>query len=147
MNDEFPLIIIECYQKLSILMLSVISVLQHVPLFIDGIWLCYSSSWDWNRPTAILQMRCVVNSDSTRNEQVKKGVCRMYFDGRSANVTLFNSRKVLFLERFWPKLVVAIQHIRSCLSIYWAAICFHFINQPCASQCMLHLINVSTTVT
>ena len=30
------------------------------------------------------------------------------------------------------KFANVIQHTRSCLSIYWAAICFHFINQPCA---------------
>jgi len=30
----------------------------------------------------------------TRNEQVKTSVCRNYFDGSSANVTLFSSRKI-----------------------------------------------------
>jgi len=30
------------------------------------------------------------------------------------------------------KIVDVIQHTRSCSSIYWAAICFYFINQPCA---------------
>jgi len=28
--------------------------------------------------------------------------------------------------------VEVIHHIRSCLSRHWAAICFYFINQPCA---------------
>jgi len=48
MNDEFPLIIIVGYQACSILMLIVISVLQHVPLFIDRIWLLNASS-GWSR--------------------------------------------------------------------------------------------------
>ena len=30
------------------------------------------------------------------------------------------------------KVTNVIQHTRSCLSIYWTAICFHFISQPCA---------------
>jgi len=30
------------------------------------------------------------------------------------------------------KIVNVIQHTRSCSSVYWAAICFYFINQPCA---------------
>jgi len=44
-------------------------------------------------------------SDATRIEQVKTGVCRINFDGSSATITLFSSRKILlFLERFWQKL-------------------------------------------
>jgi len=37
MNAEFPLITIECYQTCSNLMLSVLSALHHVPLFMDSI--------------------------------------------------------------------------------------------------------------
>jgi len=39
MIDKFPLISVERYQTCSILMLSVISALHHVPLFMDRIWL------------------------------------------------------------------------------------------------------------
>jgi len=27
------------------------------------------------------------------------------------------------------------QPTRSCLSLYWAAVCFYFINQPCVLYC------------
>jgi len=39
MNDLFPLIIIVRYQTGPVLMLSVISALQHVPIFVDRTWL------------------------------------------------------------------------------------------------------------
>jgi len=39
MNDEFLLIIIERYQTCSILMLSVICALHHVPLLMERTWL------------------------------------------------------------------------------------------------------------
>jgi len=46
-----------------------------------------------------------LSSDSTRNEQVKTGLCGINFDGSPANVTLFSSRKILLLlERLWQKL-------------------------------------------
>jgi len=42
-----------------------------------------------------------VCSDSTRNEKVKMSVHPIIFDGSSANVTLFNSRKIfLFCKIF-----------------------------------------------
>jgi len=53
-----------------------------------------SASEDCGRLTVILQ----TNSDSARNEQVKTSVCRVNFDGSSANVTLFSSRKIFL---FW----------------------------------------------
>jgi len=46
-----------------------------------------------------------LSSDSTRNEQVKTGLCGINFDGSPANVTLFSFRKILLLlERLWQKL-------------------------------------------
>ena len=95
MNDEFPLINIVRYQTCSILMLIVISVLQHVPLFIDRIWLLLVPLETEVDPHTANK----VYSYSTRNEQVKTSVCLIKFDGSSANVTLFGSREILlFLE-------------------------------------------------
>jgi len=71
MNGEFPLIIIVRYQTCSILMLIVISALQHVPLFIDIIWLLLVPVETEVDPHTANKM-C---SDSTRNEQVKTSVC------------------------------------------------------------------------
>jgi len=71
MNDQFPLIIIVRYQTCSILMLIVISVLQHVPLFIDRIWLLLVPVETEVDPHTAIK----VCSDSTRNEQVKTSVC------------------------------------------------------------------------
>jgi len=59
MDDEFPLIIIERYQTCSILMLSVISALHHVPLFMDRIWLLLVPV-DTEVDLPLLQTRCVV---------------------------------------------------------------------------------------
>jgi len=98
MNDEFPLIIIVPYQTCSILMLIVISVLQHVPLFIDRIWLLLMSLETEVGPHTT-NKAC---SDSTRNEQLKTSDCLMKFDGSSANAMFFSSREILlFLEWFW----------------------------------------------
>jgi len=147
MKDAFPLIIIEPHQTFSIPMLSVISALHHVPLFIDGFG-CATVPVETEVDLQLLQTRCVVDSDSIRDERVKKCVRCIKFDGSSAKVTLFSSRKIiLFLERFWQKFVNVIQQTRFYLSIYWAAICFPFSDQPCALQYILRLINVSTTVT
>jgi len=44
----------------------------------------------------LLQARCY--SNITRNDQVKVSVCRISYDGSSANVSLFNSRNILL---FW----------------------------------------------
>ena len=91
MNGEFPLIIIVRYQTCSILMLIVISALQHVPLFLDRIWLLLAPvETEVDSHTANK-----VCSDSTRNEQIKTSVCLIKFDGSSANVTLFSSREIL----------------------------------------------------
>jgi len=48
MNGEFPLIIIVRYHTCSILILIVISALQHVPLLKDRIYFFTSASWDWS---------------------------------------------------------------------------------------------------
>jgi len=82
-------------------MLSVISTLHHAPLFMDRIWLLLVPV----ETEVDLHTANKLCSDSTRNEQVKTGVCGANFDGTPANVTLFSSRKILlFLERFWQKL-------------------------------------------
>ena len=104
MNNEFPLLVIERYQTCSILTLSVISTLHRVPLFMDRIWLLlllvpFETEVDQN----LLQTRRMVIQ--LAKEQVKTSVRRIHFDGSSANVTLFSSRKILlFLESFWQKL-------------------------------------------
>jgi len=59
MNDEFLLFIIECYQMCSILMLSIISVLHHVPLSVDRIWLLLVT-FETEVDQKLLQTRCVV---------------------------------------------------------------------------------------
>jgi len=101
MNDEFPLIIIVRYQTCSILMLSVISALHHVPLILDRILLLLVPVETEVDPHAANK----VCRNSTRNEQVKTSVCLIKFDGSFANVTLFSSREILlFLERFWQTL-------------------------------------------
>jgi len=46
----------------------------------------------------LLQSANKVCSDSIRNEQVKMNACCINFDGSSANVTLFSSRKIVL---FW----------------------------------------------
>jgi len=143
MNDDVPLIIIERYQTCSILMLSFISALHHVPLFMDRFWLLLVPV----ETEVDLHTANKVCGDSTRNEQVKTSVCRINFDGSSANIALFSSRKILVFRKILAKIVNVIQHARSCLSIYWAAICFYSINQPCAVCTILRLINVSTSVT
>ena len=97
MNDGFRLIITVRYQTCSILMLSFISALHHVPLFMDRIWFLLLPV----ETEVDLHTANKVCSDSTRNEQVKASICRINFGGSSANVTLFRSRKILlFLERF-----------------------------------------------
>jgi len=77
-------------------MLSVISVLHHVPLFMDRIWLLQAAV-ETNVDLQLPQTRCVVNSDSTRIVQFKTSVCHINFDGSSADVTLFNSLKILLV--------------------------------------------------
>jgi len=62
----------------------------------DGAWLLLVPV----KSAADLQL-LQTNSDSTRNEQVKTGVCLINFDGSSANVTLFSSRKIFVLKSFW----------------------------------------------
>jgi len=95
MNGEIPLIVIVRYQTCSILMLIVVSALQHVPLFVDRIWLLLVSVETEVDPHTANKL-C---SDSTRNEQVKTSVCVIKFDRSSANLTLFSSREILlFLE-------------------------------------------------
>ena len=121
MNDEFPLIIIERYQTCSILMLSFISALHRVPLFMDRIWLLLVPV----ETEVDLHSANKVCGDSTRNEQVKTSVSRINFDGSSADIALFSSRKILVFGKILAKIVNVIQHTRSCLSIYWAAICFY----------------------
>ena len=62
MNDEFPLIIIARYQyqTRTILVLSIISALHHVPLFImDTIWLLLMPV-ESEVDLQLLQTRCVV---------------------------------------------------------------------------------------
>jgi len=81
MNGEFPLIIIVRYQTCSILMLIVISALQHVPLFIDRNWLLLLPVETEADPHTANK----VCSDSTRNEQVKTRVCLTKFDGSTAD--------------------------------------------------------------
>jgi len=84
-----------------LLMLSVISTLHHVPLFMDRIWLLLVPV----ETVVDLHTAKKLCSDSTRNEQVKTVSVVLIFNGSSANVTLFSSRKILlFLERFWQKL-------------------------------------------
>jgi len=118
MNDEFPVIIIVRFQKCSILVLSVISALHQVQLFMDRILLLLVPVETEVDPHTANK----VCSDSTRNEQVKPSVCLIKFDGSSANVTLFSSREILLLLEFFvmilTKIVNVIQHTRFCLSIY-----------------------------
>ena len=143
MNDEFPLISIERYRTCSILMLSFISALHRVPLFMERIWLLLVPV----ETEVHLHSANKVCGDSTRNEQVKTSVSRINFDGSSADIALFSSRKILVSGKILAKIVNVIQHTRSCLSIYLAAICFYSINQPCTLYTILRLINASTTVT
>jgi len=71
MSDDFPLIIIVRYQRCSVLILIVISAFQHVPFFIDRIWLLLVPVETEVDPHTAYK----VCSDSTRNEQVKTSVC------------------------------------------------------------------------
>ena len=77
------------YQTCSILVLSVISALHHVPLFMGRIWLLLVPV----ETEVDLHTSSKVCSDSTRNEQVKTSGC--LFGGSSANATLS------VLERFF----------------------------------------------
>ena len=77
-------------------MLRVISALHHVPLCMDRIWLLQAAV-ETNVDLQLPQTRCVVNSDSTRIVQFKTSVCHINFDGSSADVTLFNSLKILLV--------------------------------------------------
>ena len=70
MNDEFPLGV-DRNQTYSILMLSVISTLHHVPLFMDRMWLLLV-------PVEIKVDQHTANKvcgDSTRNDEVKTSAC------------------------------------------------------------------------
>jgi len=58
MNDKFPLIVIVRCQTCSILMLSIISALHHVPLFMDRIWLLLVPV-DTEVDLQLLQTMCV----------------------------------------------------------------------------------------
>jgi len=82
MNDEFPLITIERYQTCSVFMLSFISALHHIPLFMDRIWLLLVPV----ETEVDVHTANKVCGDSTRNEQVKTSVCRSNFDGGSTNI-------------------------------------------------------------
>jgi len=63
-----------------------------------------------------------VCNNSTPNEQVKTSVCRIKSDGSSANVTLFNSLKILL---FWnderSQLVVGHLHFDKDLHLCFTA--------------------------
>jgi len=86
MNDGFPLIMLSNERYIC------------APLrpTLHGWNLIFTNtSWDWSRPTATANKVC---SDSTCNEPVKTSVYRITFDGCSAYVTLFSSRKNLL---FW----------------------------------------------
>jgi len=72
MNEEFPLIIIVRYQTCSILILSVISALHHVPLYMDRILLLLApveTEVDEWRKVAIL-VRCSPGSQPAQNCEV-----------------------------------------------------------------------------
>ena len=59
--------------------------------------------------------------DSTRSEQVKTSVCRIDFDGSSAYVTLFSSRKIIpVFESFW--LVGGHMHFNKGLQFFFMEI-------------------------
>jgi len=104
MNEEFPLIFTVRYQTCSILMLSVISALHHVPLFMDRIWLLLvpvETEVDLHTANRSHKV-CSVQLAMNRSKQVS-----VVFDGSSANVTLFSARMILLcLERFWQKLLM-----------------------------------------
>jgi len=142
MNDEFSLIIIARYQTCPLLMLSVISALHHVPLFMDRIWLLLVPVEVEVDPHTANK----VCSDSTRNEQVKTSVCLIKFNGSSANVTLFSSREILlFLEWFWQKLWMSSSTL---VPVYqYIGLLFASISSINHAHYILRLINVSTTVT
>ena len=70
MNDEFPVIIIVGHQTCSMFVLSVISALHHVQLFMDRILLLLVPVETEVDPHTASK----VCSDSTRNEQVKTSV-------------------------------------------------------------------------
>jgi len=59
MNDEFPLIVIERYQTCSVLLLSVISAIHYVSLFMDRIWLL-PVPVETVGDLQLLQTKCVV---------------------------------------------------------------------------------------
>jgi len=87
MNAEFPLIIFERYQACSILMLSVMSALHHVPLFMNRIWLLVVPV-ETKVDLQLLQTRCVVIQLPMNRSR------------RVSNVVQF-SKDSFFLESDW----------------------------------------------
>jgi len=69
MNDAFPLIISNIIKHSQFS--CWISALYYVPLFIDGFG-CAVVPAETEVDLQLLRTKCVVNSDSTRDEQVKK---------------------------------------------------------------------------
>jgi len=81
-------------------MLNVVSALHHVQLFMNRIWLLQAAV-ETEADLQLPQTRCVLCSDSNRNEQVKTSVCHINFDGSSADVTFQSSKDSSGLGSFW----------------------------------------------
>jgi len=91
--------------------------LHHVPLFMDTICLLLVPV-ETEVDLRILQTNKVC-SDSTRNEQVKTSVCSINFNGSSANVTLFSSRKILPFWKVFGCLRVICILTKACSFASW----------------------------
>jgi len=91
MNNEFPLII-ERYLRCSTVVMLERYTYAPPSATLHGSHLNVTSA------TVDLQLASkVLCSDTTRNEKVNTSVCRINFDGSSANVTLFSSQIILLL--------------------------------------------------
>jgi len=84
----------------------------------DRIWLLQAAV-ETEVDLQLPQTRCVLYSDSTRNEQVKTSVCHKNFDGSSANVTLFSSLKILLVWEVFGWLRVICILTKACSFASW----------------------------